>query len=316
MMTQDRGPQSLEAQDTLKVGRLHLARCSEGTFLYFPNDLIGRFLDHYGEWSHSETDMLRSLMPKGGVALDVGGNIGWMAVMLAKATGPEGRVYTLEPLEEVYHVLCSNLALNGLRNVVPLRCAAGSESARLPSPKMEAADQQFLSATELGNMERFAKQDTLPDPDWIDVKPLDELFASLDRVDLIKIDIEGMEPEALEGARELIRRCQPKLWIEVNKPEVANRVLPYLAEMGYAGFWHVSPGHNEANYRGSAVNIAGTLGDVNVVAVPKSDAKAFEGFHRATDFSEIARYFPGTLDTPPPRWRKALGRLKSLTSSN
>jgi len=254
--------------------------------------------------------MLKSLMPKGGVAIDVGGNIGWMAVALSHAAGPGGRVYTLEPLEEVFHVLCGNLALNAATNVVPLRMAAGRERAHIAAPDIVISDQAFLSATELGGIEKNAEAGSkVPDPNYIAIAPLDEVFADLYRVDVIKIDVEGMEPDALAGSRKLIRKHQPKLWIEVNKPDVAAAVLPQLRELNYVPFWHTSLGFRRENFRQCTRNIAGSLGDVNVLALPQSQRDTCPHLHEAHDFSDIARLFPGVLDAPVSRWHRVRDRL-------
>jgi len=275
--------------------------------------LIGRFLHLYGEWSQDETDMLKSLLPKGGVAIDAGGNIGWMAVALSHAAGPDGRVYTLEPLEEVFHVLCGNLALNTATNVVPLRVAAGRARAQIAAPDIIISDQAFLSATELGGIEKkTVAGSNLPDPNNITIAPLDELFADLHRVDVIKIDVEGMEPDALAGSRNLITKHQPKLWIEVNKPDVAAAVLPQLRALNYVPFWHTSAGFRRDNFRKSTKNIAGSLGDVNVLALPQSQRDACPQLHEAHDFSDIARLFPGVLDTPDSTWKRIKNRLTQL----
>ncbi|MFK7870091.1 MAG: FkbM family methyltransferase [Roseobacter sp.] len=305
-------PNSLSRDDRLDIGRLRLAQCSEGVFMYFPKDLIGRFLTLYGEWSQEETDMLKSLVPPGGVALDVGGNIGWMAVALSNAAGPEGRVYTLEPLEEVYHVLCGNLALNQAVNVVPLRMAAGRARAQVDAPQIVVEDQAFLSATELGGLEKKAHAASgLPDSSVIAVAPIDEIFADLDRVDVIKIDVEGMEPEALAGAHQIITKHKPKLWIEVNKPDVAEQVLPDLRRLGYVPFWHTSKGFRTDNFRKASENIAGTLGDVNVLAVPEAERDAWAHLHEAHNFNEIARLFPGILDDSSSRWSRLKKKIRN-----
>nr|WP_245933001.1 FkbM family methyltransferase [Caballeronia novacaledonica] len=63
---------------------------------------------------------------------------------------------------------------------------------------------------------------------------------ALERVDFIKIDVEGMEMDVLKGAAETLKRCAPVLLVETLKSD-ANAIRTFLAGVGYADFYAVNP---------------------------------------------------------------------------
>jgi len=87
--------------------------------MYLANDkFIGRrSLDAYGEFCELELYLLRQIIKPGMTVVEAGANIGTHTVAFAKAVGATGRVLTFEPQRTVFHMLCGNLALNGLSNV-------------------------------------------------------------------------------------------------------------------------------------------------------------------------------------------------------
>jgi hypothetical protein len=114
-MTDHTGP---IAPALLLPPHLGLVGGRHGTFLYPRHDrYVGASLEAYGEFSEGEADLLCRVMPVGGVIVEAGANIGALTVPLAKAAGPNGLVYAYEPQRPLYHILCANLALNGLFNV-------------------------------------------------------------------------------------------------------------------------------------------------------------------------------------------------------
>jgi FkbM family methyltransferase len=135
----------------------------------------------------------------GDVAFDLGGNLGTSALVFSRAVGPEGRVFSFEP---VFHeILARNLRENGVTNVTVI-----------PEGVSDRTGAAEFAITERGIDSRI-------DPDGaggirqsISVTTLDDFCAreGVERVDFVKMDIEGAEELALRGARETIRRFRPK----------------------------------------------------------------------------------------------------------
>jgi hypothetical protein len=83
---------------------------------------------------------------------------------------------------------------------------------------------------------------------------LDELCFN-DPVALIKIDIEGMELDALRGAGKLLRRCHPVIYFEQSSTTRLADTYDYLADIGYRMFWLETHPFNQNNFRGVKDNI-------------------------------------------------------------
>src|SRR6185503_18246577 len=99
---------------------LEIYQTRDGPMMAFRHDVyIGRSLELYGEFSPSERELLGQLVKPGGVLVEVGANIGAHTIALARACAP-GKLYAFEPQQRVFQVLCANLALNGVTNVVAL----------------------------------------------------------------------------------------------------------------------------------------------------------------------------------------------------
>jgi FkbM family methyltransferase len=71
----------------------------------------------YGEYSESEVSVFRAFMRPGDTVLDIGANIGDLTLPMARIVGPSGRVIAVESHSDTYHVLCANMALNGIEHV-------------------------------------------------------------------------------------------------------------------------------------------------------------------------------------------------------
>jgi FkbM family methyltransferase len=147
-----------------------------------------------------------------GVCIDVGASFGWYTVRWARQLETHGRVIALEPHPRHYPSLITNVALNGLSNVVALRCAAGDIDGTLtlydPAFGISAFD-----ASAVRNQGGVAVE--------VPVRRIDSLCEelSLDDVRLVKIDVEGFEPQVLRGMTRLLQGDRPTVVFEAWTPE-------------------------------------------------------------------------------------------------
>jgi FkbM family methyltransferase len=234
--------------------------CRRGTFMYNVNDaFIGRSLDLYGEWCDDEVHILGQILAPGAVAVDVGANIGTHTVGFARSVGPKGLVIAFEPQRLVFQTLCGNVALNGLTNVSTLHAALGAARGTVLIPSLDPGANQNFGAVKIqaaGEGER------------IDMIPLDEL--DLRRCALIKVDVEGMEAQVVEGARQTIERCRPALFLENDTVERSREVLTAVESVGYKAYWHIASYFNPRNFFGNPQNVfAPFQPQANVLCVPR-----------------------------------------------
>src|SRR6266404_6679365 len=182
--------------------------------LYDRNDVfIGRSLDLYGEWAQSELDLLALILHPGDAVIDVGANLGTHTVGFAQKVGPTGRVFAFEPQRVVFQMLCGNVALGGLLNVH----ATNAGLARQPGTSLA---REIVDYDRPGNYGAVTYDSASPVPveagEPTTFMTLDQL--PLERCRLLKIDVEGMELEVLQGGTNLIKATRPIICLENNRP--------------------------------------------------------------------------------------------------
>jgi FkbM family methyltransferase len=149
----------------------------------------------------------------GVVALDVGANIGTHTLAWAKLMRGWGEVIAIEAQERVYYALCGNICINNLFNAEAICAAAGETTGLMDIPELDHEKPASFGSLELVKCTDEEIGQTPTRKQRVAMLTIDGITRGK-RVDLIKLDIEGMEVGALEGARKTIERCHPALFIE------------------------------------------------------------------------------------------------------
>jgi FkbM family methyltransferase len=158
--------------------------------------------------------VLRACVPDDGgapVVLDVGANIGLATLAMATALPASARLLAVEPSPRNLAHLRRNLAANGLERVEVVPAAAGAEPGSLSFHESAfGAGSHVVSGHHLAGGDMPAVS--------VPVDTLDRLVASrgLERLDFVKIDVEGFEPDVLDGAAGAIERFRPVIYVEFN----------------------------------------------------------------------------------------------------
>ena len=147
---------------------------------------------------------IREQIHEGDVCLDVGANIGVMTFLMATLAGPGGRVVAVEPNPDNLQLLYRGIALNGLDNVEVLPFAASDRRAIVT----------LTGGT--SNSHVITARPPVDRGHFVQTAVLDDVLAGLDRLDVVKMDIEGHEPAAFNGLVRLIARHRPALFVEFN----------------------------------------------------------------------------------------------------
>ncbi len=235
--------------------------CRHGTMIYNIHDLfIGRSLDLYGEWTEGEIELFQQIIYPGNYVVEVGANIGSHTVFLARAVWPSGHVWAFEPQRLVYQLLCANLAINSVPNVDARNVVLGNAPGELLVPVLDYNQANNFGGLELGSY-------TQGEP--VAVITLDSL--NLPRCDLLKVDVEGMELQVIQGAADTIKRCQPLLYVENDRKDRSRDLVRTIDALGYNMFWHMPLLYQPNNFAGNPDNVFGTMGSFNMFCVPKTN---------------------------------------------
>ncbi|WP_088625221.1 FkbM family methyltransferase [Oceanicola sp. 22II-s10i] len=152
----------------------------------------------------AELAALRPIFPEGGTFVDVGGNVGNHTLYAAMFLGA-GQVIPFEPNERAYELLVNNVLVNDLGAVVDLsHIGLGLSDRAAGGFAMEDRDRN------LGNARM------LPGEGDLEVARADALLADV-TPDFVKIDVEGMEIEVLNGFDGVLARCRPVFMVEVDR---------------------------------------------------------------------------------------------------
>jgi FkbM family methyltransferase len=198
-----------------------------------------------GQYEPHVTMLLRQLVDKGSVAIDVGANVGAHTLTLASGAGKSGRVLAFEPNPITRASLVKNLELNGLSAVSVYDVALGDRSAVLPLrvPRVDTPEYANMGLASLVAL------DTPHDLVNVQIRTLDQIAAEaqLERVDVVKIDVQGYEYHVLCGMRHVLRRFAPALLFEFERWAWAQadshiKLLDDLIrQFGYV-LWNIEPG--------------------------------------------------------------------------
>lgn len=163
---------------------------------------ISREIVANGIWEPLETSVVVGWLRAGDVFVDLGANIGYYTVVASRRCGHGGRVWAFEPEPDNFELLGRNIALNALANVEAVNAAAGAES---------GTAQLYLSDDNQGD-HRLYCSDGRDDCIVVHKHALDDWFAGRDaRVDMVKMDTQGMEAQIVAGMRGLIERNRERL---------------------------------------------------------------------------------------------------------
>ena len=192
------------------------------TKFYLPNqsDHIQSILVHYQRFYEEKMLIdIESRVLEDSVIIDVGAYIGNHTVFFAEHCN--SKVFSIEPNVLAFNLLKENIKLNKLENrTTLLNMGMGKE---LGKGSIENFSLNNMGMSQLKNN---------PEGEIV-VDTIDHLFVNLQKIDIIKIDVEGMELDVLQGAELTVNKHKPLLYIETATEENLIQISNYLKEFGY-----------------------------------------------------------------------------------
>lgn len=177
-------------------------------FITRPGLPLGWHVTFFGSYEPELRSIVRAVLPSAGVAIDIGANVGWHTLLMARLVGPQGRVISIEPNPSTREQLLQNVRLNGFRQVEIGRYAI-ADSERI-------VDFYGLSADDRGSASSHIVSEPTAKTIRVDCRTLDGIASEhrLERIDLLKIDVEGFEWPVLQGGEQTIANFRPYILFE------------------------------------------------------------------------------------------------------
>jgi FkbM family methyltransferase len=202
---------------------------------YDPRTVIGNQLFLAGAFEESEFRFFQEILAaiSQPVVLDVGANIGVHTIGWARACR-RARIYAFEPSRSTFELLRANVDRNNVGANVEMIPEAVSDQVGV-GEFFSCEDDAYSS---LRDTERKRVLESFP----VTITTIDTFADSrkLSKIDLIKIDVEGFERQALEGAQRTLRKLRPHLFVEIfggknSNPDPAGTV-DFVRSLGYEAF--------------------------------------------------------------------------------
>lgn len=195
--------------------------------------LISRFL---GYEDVAGEKFLMNLSFKGKTVYDVEAHIGTYTLFFARAAGEEGRIFAFEPNPDNYRCILDNIRINNFNNIFLRQIAIGKTRGRV-NLSVPVFDTSSSSISVEIKKDLFPNNKIKTFEVWID--SLDNIVTADEKPDFIKIDVEGLELEVLEGAEKILKLYKPELFIEIHGANIkkwvnnARKIVGFVRNLGY-----------------------------------------------------------------------------------
>lgn len=249
-----------------------LIRLPFGAWWIARNDDIGQPLRE-GQFETAEADFVGKYLQPGMTVLDIGAHHGLYTLLASLRVGNGGRVFSFEPSVRERKALLQHVRLNRCKNVSVQDAAVGNENKEASLFVVEGSQTgcNSLRPPVVASGTSSARIKVARLDDWLREQ-------SIDRVDFIKLDVEGGEREALQGAERLIDCFRPVLFAEVQDIRTrpwgypAKEIIEQMIQRKYKWFGMAPNGFL------SALDVSANEFDGNFVACPEERLPELQKF--------------------------------------
>lgn len=159
--------------------------------------IIALLLLKNGMLEKREMDLVKKTVKKGWTVLDIGANIGYYSLLLSKLVGKSGKVIAFEPDKNNVNILRKNIKFNNIKNVKVVPAAVSDYT---------GAGSLFISDSHSGDHRIYRSLDEKRKTKKIKTIDLDSYFKSKEKINFIKIDVQGAEELVFKGMKRLLER--------------------------------------------------------------------------------------------------------------
>ncbi len=204
-------------------------------------EAIDNAMYYKGSREPDTSQALKVLCKPGYTVIDIGANVGSHSLPIANFVGLEGKVYAFEPVPWAVNKFKRNLELNNINNIT-------LETIALSDMNEKEVEMNFRASFKLGSKSGVGEDGKINDGWWdecehvkVRMETLDSYVSNhkIDRIDLIKLDVDGFEGKVIRGAFHALSRFKPVLimeiaptWTEMRGDNMMD-ILSKLEEIGY-----------------------------------------------------------------------------------
>ena len=178
-------------------------------YVHAADDVITPEILAYGVHEEDETELFKKIIKPSMVIVDIGANIGYYSLLAAKLVGEKGKVYVFEPDPLNYNLLVANIETNHFTNIIPIQKVVSNKAGKVKF----FLDKGNFGAHTLSEKNIQTERNGYIEADAI---TLDGFFKGEkeNKVDFIKMDVQGAEGLVIEEALEIIKHNDLKIMME------------------------------------------------------------------------------------------------------
>ena len=196
------------------------------------NDFIQRAVFNFGIWEPDVSAAISKMLKPGDLFVDVGANIGYYTLLASKIVGQGGEVISIEAHPEIYRLLNKNVELNAVKNVTAINVAVSD---------VEKEIEFFTGPQKSLGESTTVKKRGFTSIGKVTAKPLTHIIShdKINRISLIKIDIEGAEAEVLRDIiahRDLFSKDLKIICEIASESEDRNYIFEALKSYGFLAY--------------------------------------------------------------------------------
>jgi FkbM family methyltransferase len=182
-----------------------------------------------GKTKYPELFYLKEIIKPGFTCIDIGANMGYYSVFMSKFASSTGKVYAVEPVPLFAEVWKKNTASSKNKNLTLFNCALGESEGNVEMGMPVINGEVHHGMTKVLSDENAAFDEKFT----VNMKNPDRLFSEINKIDFIKIDVEGYESIVFANMQETILRCKPLIQSELSGAENRIKVITLLQNLDY-----------------------------------------------------------------------------------
>ncbi len=170
-------------------------------YKYFKSN-VSRVIYELPNIHEGDVNEIKRFSKAGDIVVDIGANIGTVCLPIAKHVGEHGKVYAIEAHPTTFSYLQENIKLNKLKNITSFNIAIGEKNGLVTFSSTELDDINTVQKNNKESVQEYSRNILVP------MMRLDDLLADVEKIDVLKIDVEGYEKFILENATETLKKTK------------------------------------------------------------------------------------------------------------